>query len=150
VKVRLTTLADRDVAEILAETYRLFGPNQTARYAAIIEAGLVLIADRPDRPGSKARADIGAGIRSFHLQLAARRQGGASHVIYYRVDGRPSSQEELVVLRLLAIAWSHVAALRIRCVRTMAEAAFSERAQKLSANGNFLLPISGSEDSFLS
>jgi toxin ParE1/3/4 len=102
VKVRLTTLADRDVSDILSETYRLFGAHQTVRYAAIIDAGVNLIADEPNRAASKARTDIGSGVRSFHLQLAAKRQGGASHVIYYRVDGRSGNQQELVVLRLLA------------------------------------------------
>ena len=37
----------------------------------------------------------------MHLQLAARRQGGAGHVLYYRVDESGDGMSELVVLRIL-------------------------------------------------
>jgi toxin ParE1/3/4 len=100
--VRFTAPADRDVSDILSETYRLFGHNQVVRYAEIIEAGIKLISDEPDRPTSKERSDVGPGIRSFHLQFAARRSGGASHVIYYRIGRHDRRANELVVLRILA------------------------------------------------
>jgi toxin ParE1/3/4 len=97
VKVRLTAPADRDISQILSETYRLFGENQTVRYAAIIEAGIRFVADQPLRPASKDRNDdLGEGVRSCHLQFAAKRQGGAGHVIYYRVGA-----SELIILRIL-------------------------------------------------
>ena len=37
----------------------------------------------------------------MHLQLAAKRQGGASHVLYYRTDKSSDGTSELVILRLL-------------------------------------------------
>jgi toxin ParE1/3/4 len=100
VKVRLTEHADRDVASLLSESYTLFGEKQTARYAAIIGAGIELVADQPERPASKARRELGQGVRSMHLQFAAKRHGGASHVLYYRVD-ESDGGAKLVVLRVL-------------------------------------------------
>lgn len=99
-KVRFTAPADRDVSRILTESYRLFGENQTVRYAGVIKTGVSLLSDEPLRPASKERSEIGSGVRSFHLQFATRRQGGASHVIYYRVDDGAGAPE-LIVLRIL-------------------------------------------------
>jgi toxin ParE1/3/4 len=101
VKVRFTAPADRDVSAILSESYRLFGENQTVRYAEIIKVGIALVSDEPDRPASKERGDIGAGVRSLHLRFAAKRHSGASHVIYYRITRSSGNSPELVVLRIL-------------------------------------------------
>jgi toxin ParE1/3/4 len=104
VKVRFTGLADNDISSILLQTYRLFGENQTARYAGIIQAGLDMIATQPDRAAAKLRDDIAEGVRLLHLQFAARRQDGASHILYYRLQDQDSdvSEEELVVFRVLS------------------------------------------------
>ena len=96
-KHRLTRQAARDVSEILTNTYRMFGEHQFARYVRVLDAGVAMIAENPFRPTSKDRADIRPGVRSLHLQLAAGRKGGASHVIYYRL----SESSLVVVARIL-------------------------------------------------
>ena len=98
-RVRYTQPADKDILNALSISIRLFGPKQAERYLAIIRAGVKSLADEPNRPASKARDEIGEGVRSFHLQFAARRQGGASHVIFYMPN-----PEEIVVLRVLSDA----------------------------------------------
>lgn len=99
-RVRYTKPADKDILHALSNSIRLFGPKQSERYLAVIQAGIQAIADEPQRPASKARDEIGQGVRSFHLQFAAKRQGGASHVIYYCVS--VAGENELIVLRVLA------------------------------------------------
>jgi toxin ParE1/3/4 len=101
-KVRNTALADKDILKILVDSIRLFGRLQSKRYFEIIAAGIDSISQQPDRPASKVRDDIGAGVRSLHLQFAAKRQRGASHVLYYRVLAPAGETPELVVLRILA------------------------------------------------
>ncbi|MDQ6437275.1 type II toxin-antitoxin system RelE/ParE family toxin [Mesorhizobium sp. LHD-90] len=99
-RVRYTKPADKDILQALSNSIRLFGPKQSERYLAVIRAGVQSIAEEPHRPASKARDELGQGVRSFHLQFAVQRQGGASHVIYYRVSS--TGQDELIVLRVLA------------------------------------------------
>lgn len=100
-RVRVTEHADRDIDAALSESFLMFGEGQAARYSGIINAGIALVADEPDRPASKAQRRMGKGVRSMHLQFAAGRKGGASHVLYYRVDRSSDGDTELVVLRLL-------------------------------------------------
>ena len=64
-KVRLTAPADRDISDILAETLRLFGANQTVRYAAIIDAGVNLITDQPNRATSKRARTLAQAFGRF-------------------------------------------------------------------------------------
>ena len=99
-RVRYTGPADKDILIALSNSIRLFGPKQAERYLAVIRAGVQSLAEEPERPASKARDELGQGVRSFHLQFAARRQGGASHVIYYLVS--LAQERELIVLRVLA------------------------------------------------
>jgi toxin ParE1/3/4 len=97
VTLRLTTQAEQDIAVILRQTKRLFGPEQVLKYAGIIENALAMIAEAPSRPSSQDRSNIRNAVRSLHLELAAKRRGGASHIIYYTetADGK------IVILRLL-------------------------------------------------
>jgi toxin ParE1/3/4 len=101
VKVRLTEHADRDIESALSDSYVMFGERQAVRYSVTISAAIELVAAEPERPASKVRPELGKGVRSLHLQFAARRQGGASHVLYYRVDASGDGMSELVVLRIL-------------------------------------------------
>jgi len=100
VKLRLTEYADGDIAEALSNSYVMFGERQAARYSETIKAGLAMISAEPLRPASKLRHELGYGVRSFHLQFAAGRHGGASHVLYYRIDAQRAANS-VVVLRLL-------------------------------------------------
>jgi plasmid stabilization system protein ParE len=96
---RLTRLAQQDVSKILTDSYRLFGEHQFKKYLGIINSGIAMVTDDPLRASSKDRSDIRRGLRSFHLQLAARRQGGAAHVIFYRPS--ESDPSELIIVRIL-------------------------------------------------
>jgi toxin ParE1/3/4 len=83
VKYRLTEAADEDVGDILRETARLFGRLQRRNYAALIEKAIEMVAEHPERGGSRQRDELALGLRSFHVELAAGRRGAASHVLYY-------------------------------------------------------------------
>lgn len=99
---RLTEAADGDVEGILRESARLFGPGQRDRYARLIETAAEMVAVVPERPGSRARGDLGEGVRSFHVELAARRRGAASHILYYARDVAGAVEGKgVVILRVL-------------------------------------------------
>lgn len=100
-RLRLTRSADRDIVAILLESRRVFDDRQAVRYARIIESGIALLLENPYRPASKNSNDLGEGVRCMHLQFAAKRRGGASHFIYYRIDRHVENADELVVLRVL-------------------------------------------------
>jgi toxin ParE1/3/4 len=98
---RLTPAAEQDIADILRETARMFGPMQRARYAALLGQAAELVAAEPARPGSRRRDDLGPGIRSFHVELAARRRGAASHILYYLQARLEGGDEGIVIARVL-------------------------------------------------
>ena len=98
---RLSQGADRDIEHILDETLRDFGTNQVQVYSALIDRAIAMVADKPDRPPAKVRADLGEGVRSFHVATASGRRGGASHVIYFTVADGPAGDQELLVIRVL-------------------------------------------------
>jgi len=100
-KHRLTRQADDDIRRILSTTFRLFGERQLAGYARVIGDGIALLAEDPFRASSKDRSEIRPAVRSFHLQLVAKRQGAASHIIYYYVSMLAESEQEVIILRVL-------------------------------------------------
>jgi toxin ParE1/3/4 len=97
----LTRRADDDLTGILDFTATTFGLRQLAAYAAVVDRAVALIAADPARPGSRERSDIRAGVRSFHLELAAGRRGAAAHVIYYTVGPLGDDRVGVLVLRIL-------------------------------------------------
>lgn len=98
---RLTEAAASDISDILRETTRQFGPVQRRRYAALITRTIELAADQPDRPGSRSREDLAAGLRSFHVEIAARRRGAAVHVVYYLREQLEHGRDGIAVIRVL-------------------------------------------------
>ncbi|MBE0530056.1 MAG: type II toxin-antitoxin system RelE/ParE family toxin [Rhodospirillales bacterium] len=100
-RYRLTRAADSDIEGILAESGRLFGPLQRERYARLIEQAVEWVAGEPDRPGSRPREELCAGVRSFHVELAAGRRGAASHLVYYVRGRMADGGDGIVVLRVL-------------------------------------------------
>ena len=60
-----------------------------------------MIADNRDRPGSRRRDDLGAGLRSIHVELAARRRGSALHVLYYLRGPLDDGRDGTIIARLL-------------------------------------------------
>jgi toxin ParE1/3/4 len=97
---QLTEAAAQDVIDILRETGRQFGRLQSRRYGALIEAAIQMVAENPERPGSRQRDDL-SGVRSFHVELAARRRGAASHVLYYLRAHLDDGREGIVIARVL-------------------------------------------------
>lgn len=100
---RLTPAADLDIADILRETTRIFGPLQRARYAALLERAAVMVGENPDRPGSRPRDDLAPGMRSFPVELAARRRSAAAHILFYVCGRLDEGSEGSIIVRVLHI-----------------------------------------------
>ena len=60
-----------------------------------------MIADDPSRPACIDRGDIRKGLKSFHLELAAKRRRGAAHMLYFMEMRDATEPPEVVVLRVL-------------------------------------------------
>jgi toxin ParE1/3/4 len=93
--------ARRDLALILRASGRQFGPLQQERYAVLLRSAIARVAEEPHCIGSKSRDDILDGLRSFHLGLSARRQGAASHALYYEQRTIAGGTSLVVILRIL-------------------------------------------------
>ncbi len=92
-RYRLSKAAQADVTEILAWTQAQFGGAARLRYESLIVAALRDVATQPDRPGSIERPELGADVRSWHLQLSRGQMGtGAGvvrrprHFLIYRIE----------------------------------------------------------------
>ena len=70
-RYRLSEAAQGDLVDILAWTDEQFGEAARLRYESLVVAALRDVARQPDRPGSLARPELGAGVRSWHLRLRA-------------------------------------------------------------------------------
>ncbi|PKU21486.1 type II toxin-antitoxin system RelE/ParE family toxin [Telmatospirillum siberiense] len=97
----LTELAERDIKGILRETDRMFGDHQLIVYANIIDLGLAMVGDDPERGGSIDRPELGPGIRFFHLEHAAGRNGGAAHCLYFTTGAMRTGVTGTIILRVL-------------------------------------------------
>lgn len=100
-RYRLTEAADEDIVDILAESGRSFGPRQRERYALLIKKAVEWVAEESGRPGSYSREDVFPGVRSFHMEIAARRRGAASHIVYYAQGDMADGCRGIVILRIL-------------------------------------------------
>lgn len=69
-RYRLSDAAQGDVLSILAWTHEQLGETARLRYESLIVAALRDVASQFDRPGSLARPELGAGVRSWHLRLS--------------------------------------------------------------------------------
>ena len=69
-RYRLSEAAQGDVLDILAWTHEQLGEAARRRYESLVVAALRDVASQPDRPGSIARPELGAGVRSWHLRLS--------------------------------------------------------------------------------
>jgi toxin ParE1/3/4 len=102
VKFRLTREAEANIVSILRQTKKLFGPRQVQRYAKIIEDGVAMVAEDPNRPSSQDRTDLRPGVRSFHLELVTLRRHSASHILYFTTIWNSAGEPEVVVIGVLA------------------------------------------------
>jgi toxin ParE1/3/4 len=99
--LQLTEAAAKDVVDILRETARQFGRLQRRRYSALIGRAIRMAAENPERPGSRQRDDLAGGLRSLHVELAARRRGAASHVVYYLRGRLDDGRDGVIIVRML-------------------------------------------------
>jgi toxin ParE1/3/4 len=65
---RLTDAAEADIIDILAWSETQFGNAARTRHERLIVTALLDIAGEPARPGSLARPELGADVRSWHLR----------------------------------------------------------------------------------
>lgn len=92
-RYRLSDAAQADVTNILAWTHEQFGEVARLRYESLIVASLRDVATQPDRPGSIARPELGAGVRLWHLRLSRDHVATGSpvvrrprHFLVYRLE----------------------------------------------------------------
>jgi toxin ParE1/3/4 len=92
-RYRLSEAAQRDVFDILAWTDEQFGEVARLRYESLIVAALRDVARHPDGPGSLARPELGARVRSWHLRLSRERVNPGvgivrrpRHFLVYRLE----------------------------------------------------------------
>ena len=69
-RYRLSDAAQGDVLSILGWTHAQFGETARLRYESLIVAALRDVSSQPNRPGSLARPELGAGVRTWHLRLS--------------------------------------------------------------------------------
>jgi toxin ParE1/3/4 len=88
-RFRLADPAESDLATILSVSADRWGVGGRRRYAAVLAAAMRQVAAGPEGPLTRGRADLGRGLRSFHLMHARRAAEPAlarpPHVLYYRV-----------------------------------------------------------------
>jgi toxin ParE1/3/4 len=100
-KYRLTDLADADIEDILDRTATRFGSRQCEAYQTLIEQACQMVGEDPMRASSRSRDELGRGVRSFHVAIAAGRKGAASHVLYYISADLEEGTPGAMVLRVL-------------------------------------------------
>ncbi len=92
--IRLGRQAEQDYLEILQWTAKTFGKAQAKTYAETLSQAIQALEAGPEVLGTRARDDIGPGLRTLHL---ARRGRKARHFIIFRVG----AGQVIDVLRLL-------------------------------------------------
>lgn len=81
-RYRLSQAAQGDVLDILTWTHEQFGDAARLRYESLLVAALRDVASQPDRPGSLARPELGAGVRSWHLRLSRQHMHAGVGVVH--------------------------------------------------------------------
>ncbi|MGE0040618.1 MAG: type II toxin-antitoxin system RelE/ParE family toxin [Vicinamibacterales bacterium] len=89
-RFRLARPAELDLASILATSAERWGRDGQRRYAVVLADAMRQVADDPKGPLTRSRAELRAGVRSFHVRSAHRSAEAAKvrkpvHVLYYRV-----------------------------------------------------------------
>jgi toxin ParE1/3/4 len=88
-RLRLSALAQADIAHVLTWTEQHHGDQARERYAQLLSAALRDLTVAPLRLGTTARPELGEGVRSYHLRSAGKRAGVGRprHLILYRIGG---------------------------------------------------------------
>jgi len=84
---RISRAARADLAQILESSLERWGVDGRARYAALLAESIRRLAAAPEGATTRARAELGAGLRSFHARHArgTRQVHAPVHVIDYRL-----------------------------------------------------------------
>jgi len=93
-QVRLARQAELDLVEVSKWTAHNFGALHAEYYAETVSMAIEALNDGPEILGSKARDEIGPGIRTLHVARLGRK---GRHFVVFRVSG----EDVLDVLRLL-------------------------------------------------
>lgn len=81
-RYRLSAAAQDDLQGIFAWTQERFGDAARLRYESLVVAALRDVSMQPDRVGSVARPELGAGVRSWHLRSSRERARTDSVVVH--------------------------------------------------------------------
>jgi toxin ParE1/3/4 len=68
----------------------------------LIDKAAQMVGEHPACPKSRPRDELGQGVRSFHVELAAARRGAASHILYYAPGPLSDGTNGTVILRVLS------------------------------------------------
>src|SRR5689334_18092457 len=90
--LRISRLAQADLASILKISLTHWGNRGRARYAALLATAMERAAADPLGPMTKERIDLAPGLRSFHIRhvRSGHGVGAPVHVLYYRVTDSAS------------------------------------------------------------
>lgn len=115
--LRLSRPAVADLRAALAFSRTQFGELAERRYAVTLAAALDLIARDPEGPNTRARPELGAGIRCLHARQTrgAGRVRAPVHVVYFRVG--PTAIEIIGILHEHMDPFQHLAPARPRRAR---------------------------------
>jgi len=69
----ITPRARANIEDVLDWSEMWFGELAQIRYAALIQTAIDDVAANPNRVGSRARPELGRGMRSWHLRLSRER-----------------------------------------------------------------------------
>ena len=100
----LARAAQRDIVNILRWSKREFGQDASIRYETLIFQALEDIRLDPFLPGSKDRKNLGAGVRTYHLELSrerSRTELGIVRVPRHFILYRPIDEHTIRVSRIL-------------------------------------------------
>jgi toxin ParE1/3/4 len=89
-RYRLSEPAKADIAAILRKSEELHGKGARTRYRACLTAAMRRIAADPEGRSTLDRAELGPGIRSFHIRHSRDESREAPvanpvHLLFYRV-----------------------------------------------------------------
>lgn len=90
--VRITALAERDIADIHRHSRREFGKAAAHRYRALIALGIDTLAEDPFQRTARNHAGLLGGAKTFHLrhvrQTEAVKVGHPRHLLVFAHDER--------------------------------------------------------------
>jgi toxin ParE1/3/4 len=92
VQLRLSALAQRDIAALLEWSREQFGEKGRVRYEALLRQAVVDVAADPERMGTHQRPELAASVRTYHLRYSrdrVKRSHGQvrspRHLLAYRI-----------------------------------------------------------------